>query len=356
MESRPPTIDMHVHYLPDVLAGHLRRRETAPCIKTMSDGTEHRVLPTGHTLPFSDRDTDMEARLAVMDEMEVERQMLSMGLIYGIHALPLEESVPLCRAFNDDLGALGRRHPDRYSGLALLPMADIDAAAGELRRARRELALVGAILPADGFASLADAELLRPIFDAAQELGGHIFIHPGRRADESAGDGGGHDDRPPIDNHRLRESSLNVQARLSEAMVTLLLTDFLVPYPDVSVQVANLGGSLPFILERMDNTAKLRLPDEPLPSDRMRRVYVDCASLGARAVELAVAVYGADRVVFGTDYPIFRADWAMDGIGAANISGGEARKILHENAAGLLERISKPVDGHKTKGIHPDDH
>ncbi len=122
--------------------------------------------------------------------------------------------------------------------------------------------------------------------------------------------------------------------------MTLLLTDYLAPYADVSIQVANLGGTLPFILERMDTTARLRLPDQPLPSNRLGRVYVDCASLGPRAIELAVAVYGAERVLFGTDFPIFRADWALDGLHAVNISEDERRKILFEIAAHILKESS----------------
>ena len=137
----------------------------------------------------------------------------------------------------------------------------------------------------------------------------------------------------------LPRQALDVQAKVASAMVTLLFTDFLAPYPDVPVQVANLGGTLPMVIERMDHAARLRTPDAPPPSSLARRVYVDCASLGPRAIETAVALYGVDRVVLGTDCPIFRTDWSLEAIGNARLTPAERASILHDNAERLLAAI-----------------
>ena len=126
------TIDMHVHYFSSALVTAMRLCEKAPCIRVTAEGEERRLLPAGNTLPYrAAEDTDMDARLIFMDEMGVERQVLSLGLLFGGHCLPVEEASPLARVFNDDLAALCRKHPDRFSGIALLPLADIDAAAAE---------------------------------------------------------------------------------------------------------------------------------------------------------------------------------------------------------------------------------
>ena len=73
-------------------------------------------------------------------------------------------------------------------------------------------------------------------------------------------------------------------------MVTLCLTDILAPYPDATVLVHNLGGNIPYEIERMDHRQLLDTPNEELPSSRFRRakVFVDCNSFGARAIEAAV--------------------------------------------------------------------
>ena len=84
---------------------------------------------------------------------------------------------------------------------------------------------------------------------------------------------------------------------------------------------------------------KLRTDSEPLPSSRLRRVHVDCSSLGPRSIEMAVAMYGADRIVFGTDCPIFRTDWSLEAVHSANISQGDRDAILYRNAEALLASV-----------------
>src|ERR1041385_2170727 len=80
-----------------------------------------------------------------------------------------------------------------------------------------------------------------------------------------------------------------MQASLSSVMVTLCLTDYLAPYPDVTVYVHNLGGNIPYEVERMDHRCLLDTPHEELPSERFRRarVYVDSTWFGPRRMEAA---------------------------------------------------------------------
>ncbi|MDA1324720.1 MAG: amidohydrolase family protein, partial [Proteobacteria bacterium] len=141
----------------------------------------------------------------------------------------------------------------------------------------------------------------------------------------------------------LARLALQGQANLASAMVTLLFSDFCDLYPNVTIQVANLGGTLPMVVERMDHAAKLRTPDDPVPSSRIGGVYVDCASLGPRAIDAAVAVYGADRVMLGTDCPIFRTDWTLDAVRETRLGAEEQEMILSRNAQALLDRITNGV-------------
>jgi predicted TIM-barrel fold metal-dependent hydrolase len=106
------------------------------------------------------------------------------------------------------------------------------------------------------------------------------------------------------------------------------------------VLVHNLGGNIPYEIERMDHRCLLDTPNEELPSARFRRagVYVDCNSFGAGAIEAAVRLYGPDHIVCGTDGSEFGCDWTSKAIAQAQI-GQEAReKILHRNAATMLSQ------------------
>lgn len=336
-----PIIDVHTHYLPENVVEALRHRTTAPAINTEPDGTERRLMPQGHSLPFTgDAYSDIEARIALMDRLGISRQVLSMGQLFGIQCLPIEDSLPLVQMFNDDLGALCDRRPDRFSGLALLPMDDLVAAVAEFKRARSELGLMGVIIPANHFDTPEEAENLAELFRAGQELGGWFFIHPGPRPDEYRRE----TDNPPLEpddrDNRIARQALSVQSKIAAAAATLLLTDFLDPYPDVLIHVANLGGTLPAVVERMDQLSRQRTPDEKPPSGRMRRIYVDTASLGQYAIELAVSVFGADRVMFGTDVPVFPIEPMQDAIQAARIDEEQRAQIVKGNALALIERFS----------------
>jgi len=67
---------------------------------------------------------------------------------------------------------------------------------------------------------------------------------------------------------------------------------------------------------------------------------VDCNSFGPRAIEAAVGLYGADRIVCGTDGTDFGCEWTSKALAEAQI-GEEAReKILHRNAAAMLSPLA----------------
>jgi aminocarboxymuconate-semialdehyde decarboxylase len=172
-----------------------------------------------------------------------------------------------------------------------------------------------------------------------------VFIHHGPRPGDAFPKFAG-----ATDNARRRNGTLDMQASLSSVMVTLCLTDLLAAYPDATIVVHNLGGNIPYEVERMDHRCLLDTPDEELPSARFRRaanVYVDCNSFGPRAIEAAVRLYGAERIVCGTDGSAFGVDWTRNALDEAEI-GAEAREaILHRNAAALIARAGAGAVGAK---------
>ncbi len=325
-------VDLHAHWVPPALAQALRlRKGLIPRIEPRPGGGERLVMPIG-TLDFDERYIDITLRLACMAETGIARQLMSLPGLFGVDSLPIAEAAPLVRGFNDACAALCNSQPARFSGLAALPFADMDAALAELQRARRDLGLLGAILPVNAFASEASAARLAPLFEAGNALGAHFFVHPGRMPDDSA--------PPPMaPDNALARRALAVQHEVGEAMVTLLLSDFLDAWPNVTVHVANLGGTFAAVIERMDHMVRLRDAGQSLPSTRARRVWVDCASLGARALQQAVGVFGADRVVLGTDCPIFDTVATLAAIQQARLSDEERQLILHGNATSLLTRL-----------------
>ena len=329
-------IDMHAHWRPAELADALRARTRNPRIERNADGIEMLKSARYGEEPLSKAFDDVDTYLAGMDRQGVKTSVLSLlGSFCWVESQPLEVSVPLCRMVNDTLSGICQAHKGRFLAHAALPLVDISVAAAEFERALGLPGIVGTQIPGNGFLTAKDAEKMRPLMEVANRHHALVFIHhgplPGDPFPKHVGD---------TDNMRRRNGTLDMQAGLSSAMMTLCLTDYLASYPNATVYLHNLGGNIPFEVERMDHRSLLDTPKEELPSARFRRakVHVDCNSFGPRAIEAATQLYGAERIVCGTDGTEFGVDWTKKALAEAKI-GEEAReKILHRNAAGLLSR------------------
>ena len=329
-------IDMHAHWKPAEVADALRARDREPRVLVRPDGVEVLKTRMGEE-PLAEAFDDVDFHVQRMDRQGVSVSVLSLlGSFCWIEAQPLAVSGPLCRQVNDRLSAICAENPGRFAAFAALPLTDIDAAAAELERAMALPGMMGAQLPGNLFLTRADAEAVRPLLAVADRLKAVLFIHHGPRPGDAFPKVGGE-----TDNARRRNGTLDMQASLSSVMVTLCLTDLLAEYPEATVVVHNLGGNIPYEVERMDHRCLLDTPQEELPSARFRkaRVFVDCNSFGPRAIEAAVAVYGADRIVCGTDGSAFGVDWTRNALEEARIGADEREMILVGNAAGMLGRV-----------------
>jgi predicted TIM-barrel fold metal-dependent hydrolase len=342
VEEEAMMIDMHTHWRPAEIADALRARTREPRILRNPDGVEVLKSPRMGDEPLARAFDDVDLHLARMDRQGVETSVLSLlGSFCWIESQPLDESLPLCRTVNDGLSSICQKHPGRFAAYAALPLTNIPAAAAEFERALGLPGMIGAQVPGNYFLTRKYAETMRPLLEIANRHHATLFIHHGPRPGDAfpkiAGD---------TDNARRRNGTLDMQASLSSVMVTLCLTDYLADYPDAMIQVHNLGGNLPYEVERMDHRCLLDTPDEELPSARFRKakVYVDCNSFGPRAIEAGVRLYGAERIVCGTDGTEFGCDWTRKALAEAEI-GEEAREqILHRNAAAMLARVAKAAE------------
>ncbi len=337
-------IDMHAHWKPVEVTDALRTRTREPRIVRNADGVEVLKSRMGEE-PLSKAFDDIDFHLARMDRQGVTISVLSLlGSFNWVESQPLDVSVPLCRRVNDTLSKICQEHPGRFAAYAALPLADIAVAATELERAMGLPGMVGAQIPGNGFLNAKDAENMRPLLAVANRHRAILFIHHGPRPGDAfpkvTGD---------IDNARRRNGTLDMQASLSSVMVTLCLTDYLAPYLDAMIHVHNLGGNIPYEVERMDHRSLLDTPKEELPSARFRRakVYVDCNSFGPRAIEAGVHLYGAERIVCGTDGSEFGCDWTRKALQEAQIGEDAREQILTGNAAAMLARVKAAAQREK---------
>lgn len=331
------TIDMHAHWRPPALMDALRARTKPPRIEKDANGVEVLKSWSGDT-PLAEAFDDVDRRLAEMDRQGITTGVLSLfGGFQWIERLPVGESVPLVRLYNDSVSEICTAHEGRFAAYASLPLADMDAAVAEFERAMDLPGMIGAILPGNAFLTYADAQPYRPIMEAANKRRALIFIHWGPRPGDQW-------PRVPAgtDNMSPRIGTLDMQASLSANMLTLSYTDYLDAYPDLAVHIHNLGGNMPYEVERLDHRNLLDTSDQEMPSKRLvskPNLYVDCNSFGPRAINCGVEAYGADRILFGTDGTEFGCEWTNKALIDTGLTEADRRKIMHDNAAWLMAHL-----------------
>ncbi len=84
-------------------------------------------------------------------------------------------------------------------------------------------------------------------------------------------------------------------------------------------------------------------PDLPLPSTQVRKpnLFLDCNSFGARAIELGVDLYGADKIMFATDGTDFSTEWSLKALQEARIDESAKAGILYANAARVIGGLTR---------------
>ncbi|MDR3323958.1 MAG: amidohydrolase family protein [Zoogloeaceae bacterium] len=332
-------IDLHSHWFSPRTIELLSARSTPPRFTTGADGQLRLQRPGASAeqgFPIGSQWFDIDARIAHLDTWGVRHQLISWPTTMGFDpVLSAAESTPLWRAFNDDLAVLVRRHPTRFSGVATLSSSDIAWSVRELERAHDELGFIGGVLPVNGFASLEGAERFRPLFEVAQRRRSHIYLHTGYAHPTVPG-------QPPQHQHKdtaAIRGTLDTSWSFASAAITLAFSDFLRPYPDVTVQIAMLGGSgaIALVAEQAAlNAERLGIGNV---REHFRQIWFDtgAAGRGAQGITLAVRVLGVDRIVFGTDYaPAASVEPVIKEIEHAILTENERERIFGGNARELL--------------------
>lgn len=325
-------IDLHTHAispgLPDLAAVAPGYRW--PSVERL-DGTSARILLGGVPYrPIDDRCWSADRRIADMDADGVAVQVVSPTPITFCHDAPPDAAVTLAAAQNEFLAELVGARPDRLRALGAVPLQDTAAAVDELRRCVRELGFLGVEIGTRvGERELGD-DSLDPFFDEAAELGALVFVHP---ADVTL-------------DPRLSRLGIPFGAGMpSETGIAAagLLTSGAVARrrPGVRLCLAHGGGTLPWLLPRLDKGERIKnadVPDAALPSTLARLLGSDSLTYDVSSLLLAVRRYGAEHVYLGTDYPFA----AMEDPTGAVLMGDEISDQLkaaigRDNALALME-------------------
>lgn len=291
-------IDIHTHVVPEHFPAYAGRHADVRWPSTVPAQACHRhVMMSGEVYrTVSDSCWDVHKRVTEMTAQHVDRQVLSPMPELLAYWLDAEDGAALARFLNEAIARMVAAAPGRFVGLGAVPLQDLDAAIRELEFLRGELGLAGVEVGTNVNGVVLGDARLEPFFEAAEQLGAAVFVHPLR----------------PVGRERLvgpkgLEQLLAFPGETGLCAASLLTSGLLLRHPRLRIAFSHGAGTLATLLPRLQhgwevNDALREVMSEP-PVEGARRLYVDSLVYDTDALHRLIHCFGEHRVCVGSDYP-----------------------------------------------------
>jgi predicted TIM-barrel fold metal-dependent hydrolase len=225
------------------------------------------------------------------------RDLSLAGMDMAVLSCPVGWDAPLedCQLINDEYAAVQAKYPDRFAGLAHVPVHEGKPALRELERAIGDLGLHGVTIMSQIRGESIDSRAFWDFFAKTVELEIPIFVHPALAPQGYA--------------HAVEYDLLRIIARefdLALAATRLIAGGVLETFPGLKVVLAHFGGGVAAIKERLRAKAYRFGPKLSRSfDDYFDRLYFDMAGFegGRGALQSALTGIKPEQLVFATDYP-----------------------------------------------------
>lgn len=245
--------------------------------------------------------------LGQMDKLGIDRL-----ITWNVAVRP--ELSSLC---NDWTAKVRDRNPDRFIGFCSVHPSAPDEALMEIERSVSRLGLVGLKLhPLVQKISMSDAKVLQLVRKAmTMELPVVLHVNPPvfeefKMLTDDTPDGRGKIDFTREDFTDAKRSSFCNPSHLESVVET---------YNSPKVMSAHMGGL--FLREVWDSN-----------------ISFHTAGASKKAIEWACKYLGAERVIFGTDFPFYKMEDEFNKVETADISMDDRKKLFSENILKILEK------------------
>ena len=333
MTTGGKVVDVQSHIFPAAYAD-LLVQQPSPYLRTAGgEGvyTLDYLSPTGSPMQrFVVRlaDYSCDRKLADMDAAGVTLSVISTNLPTP-DFLPPAAALAGARICNDEVAAWVARHPDRFAGLAVLPLPDVAAALDEVERAAAELGLRGIFMPSQlAGGIMLDDPRLEPLYARLAAWGLPIVLHPTVPAWAA-----------PLADYTMIPM-LGFMVDTSIAMLRLILGGVLERHPTLQVVHPHAGGVLPYVMGRVEEQTEVKRRGRDHitrpPGDYYRQVYLDLVSPSAQALDFAYHYAGADRLLFASDHPWVSIPLLLETVTACGWPAAAVEQALWRNADRLF--------------------
>lgn len=293
MEMR---VDFHTHIIPEdftKLTQHLTGDKWPELERTCACGAN--IMVAGKVFrEVTDQVWSPEKRIHDMNRESVDMQVLSPIPVTFSYWAPAAEAEMLARIQNDFIAETVQQNPTKFIGLGTVPLQDVDVAIREMDRCIHELGLSGIEIGTNVNGNNLDDPSLIEFFEMAEKWNVPLFIHPW----ETLG-------KERMPRHNLMYT-VGMPSETALAGASLILGGIMDKYPKLKICLAHGGGSLPYLLPRLDQGWRvwphLRLLEKP-PSYYAKNFYFDSLVNDSINLNYLIENFGHERILMGSDYP-----------------------------------------------------
>jgi aminocarboxymuconate-semialdehyde decarboxylase len=325
------TLDIHSHVaIPQAAALVKPHLDPSTIPLAHYQSPETRAVNEKQENDLKTRITGMDERLRDLDAMGLDMQLVMPPPPQCYFTVPIEYAAPATRMINDGLAEWVARRPDRFLAFGTVPLQDGEEAAKELARCVGSLGFKGVQILTNVAGNELSDPAYAPFWKKAEELGAVVVIHPngfteGRRFTRF-----------------YFNNVIGNPLDTTLALHYLIFDGVLERHPNLKILAVHGGAYLAAYSGRIDHAWGARsdchgdLPQPP--TTYLRRVYFDNVVFTPHQLEYLVRVFGADRILMGTDYPFDMADYdpvghvasveSFDEATRAAIAGGNAKRLL----------------------------
>jgi len=283
--SEVPLTDVHTHLIPPLDDAQL----ALVGMERIGAGVGRR----GHAI--GPADLYHPQRLASwLEQHAVDRAIVSVPPPLYAQGRGPEAAAAWSRALNDALRAAVAPH-ERMLPFGYLPLDEPEAALAELERLAAE-GWRGVTASAGGGSLAFDDARLAPLWGRLEQLGLPVLLHPGASADAR------------LEPHYLGNLLGNPQ-ETTLAVGQLVFGRVLERHPGVRIALVHGGGFVPAVAGRWQRGIDTSRPGTAELAgtrvrERLRRsVWADCIVHDEEALRMSTAFFGAERMLFGSDWP-----------------------------------------------------
>jgi len=290
-------IDMHSHIIPKHLPKWAEKFGYGNFIhlEHVEEGVADMIQGGKFFRRIKENCWNEELRIHEYDLFQTQVQVVcTIPVLFSYWAKP-QDCEELSKFLNDHIANLVTLYPKNYIGLGTVPMQDTETAIRELRRCK-EIGMVGIQIGSNINTENLNEEKFFPIFEACQELGMAVLIHPWQMM--------GFD--------QLQKYWLpwlvGMPAETSRAACSLIFGGVLERLPNLRVCFSHAGGSFLTTIGRIEHGFNCRpdlvaIDNQVNPREYIGKFWVDCITHDIDALKYILNLQGSNKVCLGSDYP-----------------------------------------------------